>query len=83
MIYDLFKGKKSVEMEYLYVCTTYAITIIALQRLSLFALQGNLQIDGGSTTYNVMGAMHLGQKLIEVIKDIDFFKETKMYDDEI
>ena len=46
-------------------------------------LQGNLQIDGGSTTYNVMGATHLGQKLIEVIKDIDFFKETKMYDDEI
>ena len=46
-------------------------------------LQGNLQIDGGSTTYNVMGAMHLGQKLIEVIKDMDFFKDTKMYDDEI
>ena len=56
---------------------------LLLQRLSLFVLQGNLQIDGGSTTYNVMGAMHLGQKLIEVIKDMDFFKDTKMYDDEI
>ena len=56
---------------------------LLLQRLSFFVLQGNLQIDGGSTTYNVMGAMHLGQKLIEVIKDMDFFKDTKMYDDEI
>ena len=46
-------------------------------------LQGNFQVDGGSLTYNVMGALDIGQKLIAIMKEDDFFKDTKMYDDEM
>ena len=45
-------------------------------------MQGNIQIDGGSPTYNVIGVMGIGQKLINIVNDVDFFKDTKMYDDD-
>ena len=78
LLYDLYKGKKSVEMEYLYVRTTQVKQSLILLRLSPFWLQGNIQIDGASS--GAMGAMGFGQKLIEVVKENDFFQETKMYD---
>ena len=65
------------------MCTTYVIQLLLLQRLPLFVLQGNFQVDGGSLTYNVMGALDIGQKLIAIMKEDDFFKDTKMYDDEM
>ena len=60
----------------------YVKQSLLLQRLSLFVLQGNLQIDGGTLTYNVMGAMEVGRKLIDIMKEDDFFKDTKVYDDD-
>ena len=75
MLYDLYKGKKSVEMEYLYVGTTYVKQSLILDRFPLFLLQGNIQINGPPLTHS------LYFKLINTVNEMDFFKDTKMYDD--
>ena len=50
-------------------------------KVCLFSLlQGNLQIDGSKTSWDGMGAMGFGQKIVEIMKEIDMFKETKIYD---
>ena len=42
-------------------------------------LQGNLQIDGQKTNWDGLGAMGFGQKVVEIMIDIDFFKDSKVY----
>ena len=46
----------------------------------LSLLQGNLQIDGSKTSWDGLGALGLGQKIIEIMKDTDLFKDTQVYD---
>ena len=42
-------------------------------------LHGNLQIDGQKTNWDGLGAMGFGQKVVEIMIDIDFFKDSKVY----
>ena len=64
-------------MEYLYVGTTYVKISLLLDRLPLFLLQGNIQVDD-----RAMGALGFGEKLINIVKEVEFFKDTKIYDDD-
>ena len=63
-------------MEYLNVGTIYVKKLLLLDRLPLFLLQGNIQIDGVPLTHS------LYLKLVNTVNEMDFFKDTKMYDDD-
>ena len=47
-----------------------------LDRFPPFLLQGNIQIDGVPLTHS------LYLKLINIVNEVDFFEDTKLYDDD-
>ena len=47
-----------------------------LDRFPLFLLQGNIQIDGVPLIHS------LYLSLINIVDEVDFFKDTKLYDDD-